>query len=616
MQIRVLHHVYRILALVLGTALTSTPSLAQPALRVSLAELKADLDRQGSPIVLFTSDDPDCGFCTGANASLPARVIARAPGAAVWMVSWSPWRAFPAELGALPLTARLAGIPAVVRFSNGREAWRVTGYSDALVAELDAHLAREAGAPAADMASAGTATPEPRAPGPAARTAGASNPPIASLRLSPAARTAFWGQMLRLDVQALDKAGQPAAVADARWTSSDPSVATVADDGTVTTIRRGTVTISVAAGGHTASTTLAVQGFSRLGRTAAALPCAIADDRIRVFCWGTSRILPTARRSSRTDAPSELMRGDVPADAEIVTLAADAQHACLLTRAGSLHCWGQQKDGAAGTGDLTPRNVPTRVAGGELPASARITDVAVGPNGSCAIADAQALFCWGARGELPAGARLSAVSMSINGGCVIANGAPYCWKRGTRVPGPMRLDAGDLPAGVALEEIQSDDFTCARGQDGRAYCWGNARGHRFGAGHDTFQQQPAPLAVTRGGVPQGIAFSRVTLGGSAGASCGLGTDGKAYCWGNAANGAAGDGEAARHTVLAPAPVLPGDTPSSVKYVDINCGEQFCTALGDDDVLYGWGLNLGDTLAHDTQRMRLATAPVRAQGPAN
>jgi alpha-tubulin suppressor-like RCC1 family protein len=61
-------------------------------------------------------------------------------------------------------------------------------------------------------------------------------------------------------------------------------------------------------------------------------------------------------------------------------------------------------------------------------------------------------------------------------------------------------------------------------------------------------------------------------------------------------------------------VLRGDRPGSVKYVDINCGEQFCTALGDDGVLYGWGLNLGDTLGRDTQTMRLATAPIRSRGP--
>lgn len=618
----------RIAALIAATFANPLHAASAPVTRVSLAELRADLAAGGSPLVLFTSDDPACGFCVPANDGVPARVGRQNPDAELWMVSWSPWRSFPAELGDVPLTGRLEGIPAIVRFSNGRESWRVTGYSEALLAQLDQRLRTEASASEPRTIQAAP-SPDPAARAPAA--------PVATLGLVPATHRMFWGNQFRPDVAAKDAAGRSTGVDNPQWSSSDPGVASVTSDGVVTSHRRGTAVITLNVGAHSATTTVNVVGFRQLARTSAALPCAIADDRVSAYCWGTSRILPTARHSRRTDAPSELMRGDIPSGATLAALVTEAQHACLLTGEGSLHCWGQQKDGAAGLGDLTPRDVPTRIAQGEVPPASRFTAVAVGPHGTCAIVEQRAMYCWGARGalplragfatndrllapvatergELPSGARLTAVSVSINGGCVIADGHPYCWKRGTRIAGPMRLDAGDLPAGITLEELQSDDFACGRGRDGRAYCWGSGRGQRFGAGDEAFRQQGAPTAVGRGAIPQGVALTRVTLGSIAGANCGAGTDGEAYCWGNGANGAAGDGDPAAHVVPQAVRVLPGERPASVKFVDINCGNQFCTALGDDGVLYGWGSNLGETLGRDSQVLRFASAPVRANGP--
>ena len=615
-----------IAALIAATFTIPLQAATAPVTRVSLAELRTDLAAGGSPLVLFTSDDPACGFCVRANDDVPQRIRRQNPEADLWMVSWSPWRSFPAELGDMPLAGRLEGIPAVVRFSNGRESWRVTGYSEPLLGELDRRIRAEnsPGSSPTSQAAERRDTVVPAAP-------------IVTLALTPASHRMFWGNQFRPDISARDAAGRSTGVSSTQWSSSDASVASVSSDGVVTSHRRGTAVITLKAGVHSASTTVSVVGFRQLARTSAALPCAIADDRISAYCWGTSRILPTARHSSRTDAPSELVRGDIPAGATLAALVAESQHACALTGEGSLHCWGQQKDGAAGLGDLTPRNVPTRIAQGEVSSGSRFTAVAVGPNSTCAIADERTMYCWGARGalplragfatndrllapvatergELPSGARLTAVAVSINGGCVIADGHPYCWKRGTRIAGPMRLDAGDLPVGIAMEELQSDDFACGRGRDGRAYCWGSGRGQRFGAGDEAFRQQGAPTAVGRGAIPQGVALTRVTLGSIAGASCGAGTDGEAYCWGNGGNGAAGDGDPAAHVVTQPVRVLPGERPASVKFVDINCGNQFCTALGDDGVLYGWGSNLGETLGRESQAIRFATAPIRANGP--
>ena len=83
--------------------------------------------------------------------------------------------------------------------------------------------------------------------------------------------------------------------------------------------------------------------------------------------------------------------------------------------------------------------------------------------------------------------------------------------------------------------------TCGVATDGRAYCWG--RNPFGGLGDGTFEDRLRPTAVAGG-----LTFRQVSVGD--GFSCGVTTDGLAYCWGWGFDGILGNGS----TQNSPVPV--------------------------------------------------------------
>jgi alpha-tubulin suppressor-like RCC1 family protein len=74
--------------------------------------------------------------------------------------------------------------------------------------------------------------------------------------------------------------------------------------------------------------------------------------------------------------------------------------------------------------------------------------------------------------------------------------------------------------------------TCGVTTDGSAYCWGNNQGGKLGDG--TAQTRVAPTRVATM-----EKFSAISAGASL--SCGIATGGVAYCWGEGMYGQVGNG---------------------------------------------------------------------------
>jgi alpha-tubulin suppressor-like RCC1 family protein len=128
------------------------------------------------------------------------------------------------------------------------------------------------------------------------------------------------------------------------------------------------------------------------------------------------------------------------------------------------------------------------------------------------------------------------------------SGAAYCWGRGESgqlgIPAPTTTcptDAGPrpcrkvpVPVGGGLTFVQlagGGDHTCGLTSDGTAYCWGNNRSGQLGEGPTDFRDSPAPVATE-------LRFTSIDAG--ARHTCGLTGDGTAYCWGNNNVGQLGD----------------------------------------------------------------------------
>jgi hypothetical protein len=94
---------------------------------------------------------------------------------------------------------------------------------------------------------------------PAASAPAAAAGQVATLTL-PAVTAATVAQATRVAATASDKAGAPVSNASLSWSVADPTVASVAADGTVTPIRAGFTTLTASSNGISASGTLSVRG--------------------------------------------------------------------------------------------------------------------------------------------------------------------------------------------------------------------------------------------------------------------------------------------------------------------------------------------------------------------
>lgn len=149
----------------------------------------------------------------------------------------------------------------------------------------------------------------------------------------------------------------------------------------------------------------------------------------------------------------------------------------------------------------------------------------------------------------------------------------------------------DITLASGLATIASGLFaSCGLTSQGQAYCWGNGLGGQLGNA-SAVGPHTGPIPVTGGQTFKQISVSDFD-------TCGLTTSGTVYCWGDQTNGAFGNGVApGGPLVLTPVPAANGQTFSSIAVGDgSSCG----LASG---VVYCWGANnegqlgTGDTTHH-------------------
>jgi len=115
-------------------------------------------------------------------------------------------------------------------------------------------------------------------------------------------------------------------------------------------------------------------------------------------------------------------------------------------------------------------------------------------------------------------------------------GASLFWDLGNGTTGGNQLEPvlvldGESP-GTFIDVYNADEHTCAIGTDNKAYCWGEGASGRLGHGNQS--DQSTPVEVHAG---ENSAATYISISGGNNHSCGIGTDGKGYCWG--ANGSQG-----------------------------------------------------------------------------
>ena len=245
--------------------------------------------------------------------------------------------------------------------------------------------------------------------------------------------------------------------------------------------------------------------------------CLITPQRtVACIIDGTAPAAPPTE-PYRPGGPSAL-----PGLADVTAIAVGPQHACAMTAAREVLCWGSGGD-RLGLGVLTRQPRAVSVAG-----VANATSVEVHAGGGCASTQAGQMVCWGAGSRpAPEGVALPAPVAGVGPVAEVftsADGLNPCARTAT---GEVVCLTGGTPSALpgwsAVEDFAPGaSHACAVLTGGSVACSGdNASGQ---LGGPTPAQSTSPITVP------GIT-SASAIASSATASCALLADGTVTCWG-------------------------------------------------------------------------------------
>ena len=275
-------------------------------------------------------------------------------------------------------------------------------------------------------------------------------------------------------------------------------------DGSMT--NRSTPTNVALPGGFTPSRLAAGEDFT----------CALSTGGA-VRCWGKNDYGQLGDNQAASESATPVQTSGLTSG--VTVLAAGATHACVV-HSGVAKCWGsnlygEQGNGASGTGQYTPGNV-TGLTG------FTVTSFGLGQYTSCATASQGGTRCWGRGydGELGNGmsgfnadsttpvqvtgvtSGSTAVSVGYGFACGVASGSAKCWGSNVNYVLGHNMTPSDssatpvqvtgLTSGVTSIAASCTDHACAV-VSGAVKCWGSP-GPFLGTGDDD-TQAPAPVSV-------------------------------------------------------------------------------------------------------------------------
>ncbi|MEU4163463.1 fibronectin type III domain-containing protein [Actinoplanes sp. NPDC026670] len=325
--------------------------------------------------------------------------------------------------------------------------------------------------------------------------------------------------------------------------------------------------------------------------------CGVGSDN-KAYCWG---LLNTGQLGTggSTDRSSPVAVSAPAAGVTFTQLTAGRFFTCGLGSNGKAYCWGR----GGGVNGSTPVVVDAPTPG------VTYTRLAAGGYHVCGLGSDSKAYCWGGgnHGQLgdggtagwsdpvavdapAAGVTFTQLTAGEEHSCGLGSDSKaYCWGSGgsgqlgdggtTDRSSPVAVDAP--AAGVTFTQLAAagERHTCGLGSDGKAYCWGSGRYGQLGDGSVT--DRLSPVAVNAPAT--GVTFTELAAAGYH-HTCGQGSDGKAYCWGSASSGRLGDGG----TTDRLSPVAVNAPATGVTFTEVIAGSDHTCGLGSDTVAYCWG----------------------------
>jgi alpha-tubulin suppressor-like RCC1 family protein len=254
--------------------------------------------------------------------------------------------------------------------------------------------------------------------------------------------------------------------------------------------------------------------------------CGLATGGL-AYCWGSDAFgqLGDARNvNSTTPIPVVTNAGT----AVYASISAGWRHTCAVAANGAAFCWGSNERGQLGIGTSGGfADTPVPVGGG-----LQFASISAGGDHTCGITTGGAAFCWGSNlsGQIGNGTSTA----QFNSPVAVAGGQTF-----TRISASTGTASVD-PETLAAWKLLGKGHTCGLTTGGAVFCWGDNFDLQLGRGPFTGANgtSSTPVAVVQGARPAGVTFTSISTGSRH--SCGVTSDGAAYCWGSSVFGALGN----------------------------------------------------------------------------
>jgi alpha-tubulin suppressor-like RCC1 family protein len=138
--------------------------------------------------------------------------------------------------------------------------------------------------------------------------------------------------------------------------------------------------------------------------------------------------------------------------------------------------------------------------------------------------------------------------------------------------------------------------TCALSSEGQAYCWGLNSNYQLGDGTNEERLSPVPVSGA-------VRFVTLAAGPSGVSTCGLDSEGAAWCWGSNGSGQLGDGTTVSRAV-------PTRVFTDRRFTQLTAGLGHVCGIATDGDSYCWGHNVSGQLGNNSTAN--ATTPTRVQ----
>jgi len=263
-----------------------------------------------------------------------------------------------------------------------------------------------------------------------------------------------------------------------------------------------------------------------------------------VKCWGANTNGELGNGSPPVFGDQGLVSGversPVPVDvvglaSDVVAVTTGAAHACALTRAGGVKCWGANTNGELGNGSRPVYDARGEAVSGVV-SSAEPVDVTglasgvlsvdAGGQHTCAVLVGGSVRCWGRNfdGQLGDGAAPELDEQDVPVSGETASGIP--------------VEVVGLGA-AAVSVTAGDVHTCAVLAGGAVRCWGGNFAGQLGDGVDLESESSVPNRGRRDrpGDVVGLASGVVAVSAGDARTCALTDAGAILCWGRNEGGA-------------------------------------------------------------------------------